>query len=122
MGVAGAPSQKGDAHGGEIRWTNDVVRNDSVAALQRFRRVDIVVPSSLVKGEKGKAGSVNTWQSADSPFDFLIQRKQARIFFVTSGGFIDLEQKNVFLLEAHVHAREIHESSKEQARPGQQGQ
>ena len=67
------------------------MRNDSVAAFQRFRRVDISSPSSLVKGEKGKAGSVNTWQRTDSPFDFLIQRKQALVLFVTSGRLIDLE-------------------------------
>ena len=91
MGAESAPGQKGDAHCGEIRWTNDIVRNDSVTALQRFRRVDMVVPSPLVKGEKGEAGSVNTWQRADSLFDFLIQRKQALVLFVTSGRLIDLE-------------------------------
>ena len=91
MGAESAPGQKRNAHCGEIRWTNDVVRNITVTALQRFRRVDIVVPSSLVKSEKGETGSANTWQRADSPFDFFIQREQARILFVTSGGFIDLE-------------------------------
>ena len=93
-----------------------------VTALERFRCVDEGGPSPLVKGEEGKAGSLNTWQSADSPFDFLIQCEQARILLVTSGGFIDLEQENVFLLKAHLHAREIHESSKEESGPGQQGQ
>ena len=65
---------------------------------------------------------MNTRQNADTPFDLLVKPQQTRILVVTSGGFIDLEQKNVLLLEAHIHAGEIHESSKEQSRAGQQGQ
>ena len=33
LSAEGASCQKGDAHCGEITWPNDIVRNDSVAAL-----------------------------------------------------------------------------------------
>src|SRR5439155_21952404 len=50
----GASCQKGDAHCGEITWPNDIVRNDSVAALKRFGRVDKGRPAPWLKVKKEK--------------------------------------------------------------------
>ena len=76
---------------------------------------DIAVPAAFIEDEGGEAGGLDSRDGGDALLNLLVERGHAWIVGgEASGGRVDLEAQNAFLVEAGIDVVEVDETSQEE--------
>ena len=110
------PATSGNLHDVEVAGANDVVLDIEIMVDRYAGDNDVAVPTAFVKGEVREAGRAHTVKGAHPLFDLLIKRWQSRVIFLVAGrAGVDLQTKDILLVEAGVDVVEVNQAAQEES-------